>query len=339
MVPIFPADESVLDDAAAHLAAGDLVAIPTETVYGLAANAYDDGAVAKIFLAKGRPSNNPLIVHVASVDRLDMAAAMPLSRNRQTQLDQVVDLWPGPLTVVLPAGKRVSANVTAGRYTVAVRVPSHPIANAILRRCDFPLAAPSANQSRYVSPTTAAHCGTGLPDSVAMVVDGGACAVGVESTIVKLDDDGPRLLRPGIITAETLAERFGVAVETLLPPVAPENDRVLVAPGMMREHYCPRTPLRLVAPQDDFAETVHPTRRVGRIAFSPLEKTAHDRYVVVETLSQSGDLSEVGRKLFAAIRQLDTSDVDLILVDGCEPTGIGRAIMDRLIRAAAGHPS
>lgn len=336
MVPIHSADDSELDLAAARLAAGELVAIPTETVYGLAANAFDPAAVAKIFAAKGRPSDNPLIVHVASLDRLDLAIAMPLSTTLHQQLDAIVDLWPGPLTVVLPVGKKIATNVTAGLATVAVRVPSHPVANAILKRCPFPLAAPSANLSRYVSPTTAAHCGNGLPSSVAMVVDGGPCQCGVESTIVKLGDDGPRLLRPGSITAETLAQRFGVGLESLLQTLAPE-DTSLIAPGMMREHYSPRTPLRLVTPQDDVDASSARSPRRGRIAFSPLSDDVRDRYAVVETLSDSGDLVEVGKKLFAAMRRLDTAGVDLILVDGCDAIGIGRAIMDRLGRAAAAH--
>ncbi len=336
MIPIHPADDADLDLAAARLSAGELVVIPTETVYGLAANAFDSHAVAKIFAAKGRPASNPLIVHVASVDQLDLAVALPLSTTIEHQLDAIIDLWPGPLTVVLPAGKKIAPNVTAGLSPVAVRVPSHPVAIAILKRCPFPLAAPSANLSRYVSPTTAAHCGVGLPDCVSMVVDGGPCHCGVESTIVKLDEDGPRLLRPGSITAETLAERFGVALESLLPAVAPEHTS-LQAPGMMREHYSPRTPLRFATPQDDAGEPLDDQRKIGRIAFSPLPDHVRDRYVVVETLSKSGDLVEVGTKLFAAMRTLDSAGVELILVDACEPVGIGRAIMDRLGRAAAGH--
>lgn len=334
MIQIHPADDSELDLAAARLAAGELVVIPTETVYGLAANAFDSRAVAKIFAAKGRPANNPLIVHVASVDQLDLAVAMPLSKTIRRQLDAIVDLWPGPLTVVLPAGKKIAPNVTAGLPTVAVRVPSHPVATAILARCRFPLAAPSANLSRYVSPTTADHCSVGLPDSVSMVVDGGPCQCGVESTIVKLDERGPTLLRPGSITAETLARRFGVELDSLLPTIAPE-DTSLIAPGMMREHYSPRTPLRLVTPQDDLAQTLDRLQTIGRIAFGPLTDDVRDRYAVVETLSASGDLVEVGAKLFAAMRTMDAAGVDLILVDGCEPIGIGRAIMDRLGRAAA----
>ncbi len=332
-----PSDD-VLDRACALLATGKLVAIPTETVYGLAANAWDPDAVARIFTAKQRPPNNPLIVHVASVARIGEAVALPLSSELQWQLDCVIDLWPGPLTVVLPRSQRISDIVTAGRDTVAVRIPSHSVALRLLERCPFPIAAPSANRSNYVSPTTAEHCvGTaalpGIHDFIELVIDGGNCDFGVESTIVALRPEGPKLLRPGGVTAETLAKRFGISVDQLTECETPaaSGTTAMQAPGMMKEHYSPRTPLRLY-PSD--REVALP-KRSGRIAFQKLDPVDAARYVIVETLSESGDLGEVARGLFAALRRLDQAELDLIVVDTCESSGMGLAIMDRLHRAAA----
>ncbi|WP_372725557.1 L-threonylcarbamoyladenylate synthase [Novipirellula sp.] len=361
-----PADE-VLDRAAALLAAGKLIAIPTETVYGLAANAWDRDAVAKIFAAKQRPATNPLIVHIAAVDQMDRAVMMPLAPELQRQLDCVVDLWPGPLTVVLPRSDRISDVVTAGRDTVAVRIPSHPVALRLLKRCPFPIAAPSANRSNYVSPTMAQHCDgamdqPGIHRFIEMVIDGGDCDFGVESTIVALRPEGPRLLRPGGVAAETLAERFGITVPQLTgkqltgpqltgprltgprltgavaesaaeAEVTADETAAMLAPGMMKEHYSPTTPLVLY----DTARPMSLPARTGRIAFKPLSAQDAGCYAAVETLSDSGDLHEVAKGLFAALRRLDHAQLDLIVIDCCEPVGIGMAIMDRIHRAAATH--
>ena len=205
---IVSASDETIRRAAEWLQQGRLVAIPTETVYGLAANAWDAIAVEQIFAAKNRPAINPLIVHVASVERLSDAIHWPVDVGIESQLNAVVDLWPGPLTLVCPRGPKIPDVVTAGLSTVAVRIPSHPVALALLDRCPFPIAAPSANPSNYVSPTTAAHVASGFDDSVALILDGGPCQQGVESTIVSLNADGPTLLRPGAITAEQLLERF-----------------------------------------------------------------------------------------------------------------------------------
>ncbi|MGB7343128.1 MAG: L-threonylcarbamoyladenylate synthase [Pirellulaceae bacterium] len=323
-------DEGLLDRVRETLEGDGLVAIPTETVYGLAANAWSSAAVAKIFKAKGRPENNPLIVHVASVDRLSEAVAMPLSARIQKQLDALLDLWPGPLSLVLPRSIKIPDCVTAGRETVAVRIPSHPIAQAILQRCPFPIAAPSANPSKYVSPTTAQHCADGLGDIVDLIVDGGPCDVGVESTIVSLCGEQPRLLRPGYITAEEIADRLKVPVASLQMP-ASEGNAVLLAPGMMREHYCPRTPLTRVSELNQKMLC----KRVGRIAFAPLSESEAAKYAVVEVLSADVNLQEVAKGLFAAFRRLDQQGLDYIVVDECANDGVGRAIMDRVMRAAA----
>ena len=351
MHPVAANDESIAR-ACEHLAAGRLIGVPTETVYGLAANAFDPVAVRRIFAAKGRPDNNPLIVHVADIDRLAEVVRWPLDRQVQRRLDAISDLWPGPLTVVLPRGEQIPDEVTAGLSTVAVRVPSHWAMQALLRRCPFPLAAPSANRSKYVSPTTAQHVLDGLSDRVAMVLDGGTCSVGLESTIVSLSPT-LRVLRPGVITAETLAQRWQVAAESLLAAEFPTSAKtptskelstlasrsadgdaptVLEAPGMMLQHYSPTTPLAFVD-----TEPVGSAERIGRIAFTPLSHELQSQYAVVRVLSETGDLREVASRLFASLRELDSLQLDRIVVDQCVNEGIGRAIMDRLRRGVANH--
>lgn len=356
MQPVTANDESIAR-ACEHLSAGRLVGVPTETVYGLAANALDPVAVRRIFAAKGRPDNNPLIVHIADVDRLADVVCWPLEPELQRRLDAIADFWPGPLTVILPRGDRIPDEVTAGLSTVAVRIPSHQVMQTLLRCCGFPLAAPSANRSKYVSPTTAQHVVDGLCDQVAMVLDGGTCSVGLESTIVSLSPK-LRVLRPGVITAETLAQRWGVSPESLLPPapltsgesltseslpsesltssegrsIEAGEPAVLEAPGMMLQHYSPTTPLAFA----DAAISAAPGR-VGRIAFAPLTQDQRSNFAVVRVLSESGDLSEVASRLFAALRELDSMQLDRIVVDRCTNEGIGRAIMDRLRRGVANH--
>ncbi|MEZ6091604.1 MAG: L-threonylcarbamoyladenylate synthase [Pirellulaceae bacterium] len=334
MQPVL-ADEHSLALACEHLAAGRLVGVPTETVYGLAANAFDPLAVRRIYTAKGRPDNNPLIVHVAGSDQLPDVVDWPLDAETGRLLDAIIDLWPGPLTVVLPRARRIPDEVTAGLSTVAVRIPKHPVMQSLLTRCGFPVAAPSANRSKYVSPTTAQHVVDGLGDQVAMVLDGGRCSVGLESTIVSLRPS-PRILRPGTVTAEMLAKRWGVPAASLLPSGAKspavDEPAVLEAPGMMLQHYSPTT--RLAFADDATSST---KGQVGRIAFAPLPDSRLTEYAVVRVLSQSGDLMEVASGLFAALRELDQLQLDWILVDRCSSDGIGRAIMDRLTRAVANH--
>lgn len=325
--------------------------MPTETVYGLAANAWDVAAVQKIFAAKSRPATNPLIVHVASVDRLSDAIDWPPSKLIQRQLDALVDLWPGPLSIVCPRGPKVSDVVTARRSTVAVRIPAHPIALRLLAECPFPLAAPSANRSRYISPTLPRHVcdASGLGDHVAMVIDGGPCHHGVESTIVMLGER-PRLLRPGSITADQLAVRLGVDPGDFLfqgaagdsgqgNDSALSQNESLLAPGMMREHYAPATPMLLLHCDGSEHQPPPPQQArgegIGRIAFNRLSQADASRYRLVETLSEQGDLEEIARNLFASLRRLDQAGLAMIHCDTCKPIGLGLAIMDRLQRAAA----
>ncbi|TWT52754.1 Threonylcarbamoyl-AMP synthase [Rubripirellula amarantea] len=320
--------------AAVLLADGQLVAIPTETVYGLAANALDELAVKRIFAAKGRPATNPLIVHLADVTQLAWVTDPNLDPIVTQRINKLSQFWPGPLTLVLPRNAAVPDIVTAGLDTVAVRIPSHEVARQLIHACGFPLAAPSANRSNYVSPTLAIHVIEGLGDEVEMVLDGGPCGHGLESTIVKLDGQNVTMLRPGVITRDQIANCLGTDV---LVHSHDHGNTSLLAPGMMREHYSPTTPIRFV---DEIALADLPPR-CGRIAFAPLATDSSDReqllhpFIRMEVLSPTGDLSEVARELFGAIRRLDHENLDLLLVDRCEPTGVGEAIMDRLTRATA----
>lgn len=330
-----------LDRAAAALARGELVGLPTETVYGLAANATDPLAVEKIFTAKGRPTYNPLIVHVAGVDAIAQVINLPDGDRRAVQLSQLSAFWPGPLTVVGPRTAAIPDVVTAGRDTVAVRIPNHPVALELLRRCPFPVAAPSANVSNYISPTRAEHVRDGLGSAVAMILDGGDCEWGIESTIVALGVPSVQLLRPGAVTVEQLAARLGISI-TVPTPANSQRDLLPRAPGMLPSHYAPTTPLRLsedvpFAPAESIGSR-DKTPAWGRIAFAPISAQESAQYRIVEVLSECGDLDEVARELFSALRRLDSLGLDLIVIDVCAETGIGRAIMDRIRRAARQKP-
>ena len=305
--------------AADLLRRGDLVAIPTETVYGLAANAYDGSAVLKIFEAKQRPAFDPLIVHVHGKGQLgEVAAALP--PGAEVLMDR---FWPGPLTLVMPKGGRVPDLVTSGLDTVAVRMPAHPVALALLRSLEFPLAAPSANPFGYVSPTTARHVADQLGGKVPYILDGGACTVGVESTIIgwEADQDAWVLYRPGGTPVE--------AVETVIGQVAPARKRVLpAAPGTMESYYAPRKSVHI----GDVAALMreHAGKRIGVIGF----RTGHGAEFG-EVLSPGGELPEAARNLFAAMRRLDAGEAEVILAEVFPNQGLGAAINDRLRRAAA----
>ena len=326
---IVPASSDNIVKAAALLRGGELVAFPTETVYGLGADALNADAVAKIFTAKRRPAHNPLIVHLASFDRLSTVVNIGRMTPRQRELlHTLAGFWPGPLSLVLPAGVNLPRVVTGGQDTVAVRIPAHGVALELLKICGFPIAAPSANPSSYVSPTTAAHVEEGLGSAVALVLDGGPCVHGIESTIVSLMHEPPLLLRAGSIPLEALAARIG----PLEQPGRAAPAQTPLAPGMLREHYAPRTAvvLRGTLPPSRFPQ------KVGLISFESQPQTTREfDYSAVTELSKSRDLREVGAKLFAALRDMDKRGLELIVVDTCEEQGLGLAIMDRLVRAAA----
>ncbi|MFA6020650.1 MAG: L-threonylcarbamoyladenylate synthase [Rhodospirillales bacterium] len=300
-----------LDEAVRILRDGGLVAFPTETVYGLGADAGNDEAVARIFSAKGRPSFNPLIAHVA-----DIAAAQKIAFFDETALDLAERFWPGPLTLVLPrlAQGSVSLLATAGLETVAVRVPNHPVALDLLRRFGGPVAAPSANPSGRLSPTTASHVAEGLGKKAQLVLDGGPCQVGLESTVLSLAGGKPVLLRPGGISLEKLEEILG-------PVALASEGGAISSPGQLASHYAPRATVRLNAPAAEPGEVL--------LAFGPAAPSD------ALNLSPTGDLVEAASHLFSYLRRLDEPGIKTIAVQPIPKHGLGLAINDRLKRAAA----
>jgi L-threonylcarbamoyladenylate synthase len=317
---ILPANDLIaLGDAAAVLQRGGLVAFPTETVYGLAADAFDPQAVARIFEVKERPAFDPLIVHLAEAASLDWVAVADDPRAAAL----AARFWPGPLTLVLPRRPELPDIVTSGLDTVGVRVPAHPAARALIAAAGTPLAAPSANPFGYVSPTTAEHVAELLGDAVELVLDGGPCRVGLESTILSLVGE-PVILRPGGLPREALEEALGTTLR-----VAADGERPL-APGQLRRHYATRTPLTIL---EGKAEAAPPgSGRVGLLA----QRQSHaPGYAAVEVLAPDGAPATAAARLFAALRRLDALGLDRILAEPCQETGLGHAIMDRLRRAAA----
>lgn len=311
MTRTLSANDAGIAEAAQLLAAGELVAFPTETVYGLGGDARSDAAVAGIYAAKGRPSFNPLIVHLPDLAAAEAIAVIGPNARKLAQA-----FWPGPLTLVLPlrAKSGISPLVTAGLATVAVRVPAHPLAQRLLRAFGGPVAAPSANPSGRVSPTEAVHVLDGLSGRIAAVLDGGACQVGLESSIV-LADPKPVLLRPGGIPVEALEMALG------RPFGLADSEARLMAPGQLASHYAPGAALRLNA-----------TNALGEevlVGFGPVKGTL--------TLSETGDLVEAAARLFACLREADrlAGLNGRIAFAPVPETGLGHAINDRLRRAAA----
>jgi len=310
-------DAAGLADAVAALAAGDIVGLPTETVYGLAADATRGEAVARIYEAKGRPAFNPLIAHVA-----DLGRAMEHGVFNTAALRLAAAFWPGPLTIVVPSrpDSPVSDLARAGLDSIALRVPAHPAARALLDAFPHPLAAPSANRSGRVSPTDARSVADELGGKVALVLDGGPCAIGLESTIVDCRDGSARLLRPGGATREALEAALG---EVLAAPRAGP----LRAPGMLASHYAPLAPVRLAAADFVLGEAMLAFGDCARPDFIPPE-----RYV---NLAPDGDLRRAAAALFGALRRLDATAPAAIAVAPIPDHGLGEAINDRLRRAAA----
>jgi L-threonylcarbamoyladenylate synthase len=313
MADIAPTGAAAIARAAALLRAGRLVAFPTETVYGLGGDAMNDGAVAAIFAAKARPRFNPLIVHVR-----DLPEAETLAIFNSPARHAATRFWPGPLTFVLPRqpAAGLSLLASAGLDTVAIRVPDHPVAQALLREAGRPIAAPSANRSGRVSPTEAAHVAEDLGNDVALILDGGPTPVGLESTVLDLSGEAPALLRPGAVTLEALTEVLG--------PIAFPGSGIPKSPGMLASHYAPRLPVRIGATAARSGEAL--------LAFGP---NAPPGFAEVLWLSRSGDLPEAAANLFAMLRRLDSPSFTGIAVMPIPEHGLGRAINDRLSRAAA----
>jgi L-threonylcarbamoyladenylate synthase len=320
---ILPAGDAAAAAAARTLEAGGLVAFPTETVYGLGADATNPAAIARLYQAKGRPAFNPLISHVA-----DLAAAEKIGRfdGEATRLARA--FWPGPLTLVLPKTRDcdVADLATAGLDTIAIRVPSHPLARAVLHAFGKPVVAPSANISGHVSPTTAAHVQSDLEGKIDLIVDGGPVEVGVESTIVGCFD-APMLLRPGGLPREKIERVLGRAL--VQPPADAESDSAQpLAPGMLASHYAPRTRVRLDA------TTIAPGEAL--LAFGP-PVAGSEHAAAVMNLSAVGDLNEAAANLFGYLRALDARATATIAVMPIPHHGLGEAINDRLRRAAVGR--
>lgn len=329
-----------LIEAADVLRRGGLVAIPTETVYGLGANALDPQAVAGIFKAKGRPADNPLIVHVADISQI-----YDLSDDVTVQAQRLIEaFWPGPLTVVLHKKPGVPDEVTAGLDTVAVRMPDHPVALTLIKMAGVPVAAPSANSSGGPSPTTARHVMKDLQGKIDIVVDGGPCRVGVESTVLDLTHEPPVILRPGAVSRDALE---GVIGHVAVTPSLLDDDRPEVpkSPGVKYTHYSPEAQVIVVA-GDDYHEIYHKAnelvlenqslnKKVGVLASS---ETARG-YMADEvfTMGSRTDLPTIAQNLFYAFRYLDEVGVDIIIAEGYPETGIGAAIMNRLQKAAGGR--
>jgi len=319
MPVVKPVSEESLNEAAAILQAGGLVAFPTETVYGLGANATDGIAVARIFAAKGRPAFNPLIVHVATMEEAEkLAVFSDLAR------DIAAHFWPGPLTMILPRQKDcpVSDLATAGLPSIAIRMPGLQAARDLIEWTGLPLAAPSANASGTLSPTAATHVAESLGDKVDFILAGGACAVGLESTVLDLTGNAPVILRPGAILAEDVARVTGGEVGyDLGGHEAPKS------PGQLLRHYAPATPIRLNAQDVEEGEAL--------LAFGPApflrKKLADNAY---RNLSEAGDMHEAAANLFSALHALDTGQYKAIAVMNIPDTGLGVAINDRLRRAA-----
>jgi len=323
---VYPGTPRHLAALARRLRAGELVAVPTETVYGLAANALDARACRKIFTAKGRPSRDPLIVHLLSASELEQVAESNAAARRLAE-----KFWPGPLTLVLPKKKIVPDVVTAGRPSVAVRVPSHRLFRRLLKLAGVPLAAPSANAFGYVSPTTAEHVRLGLGRKIRHILDGGAARIGLESTIVDLRDPArPRLLRPGAITRRELELALRKKIATARSASRdPESARGELAPGMLARHYSPRTP---VAVHKNFPRG---TAKLKNEAWVTIARPAGRAAKNIFWLDARGDLRGAARRLFALLRELDAGGFKKIHVELARGGGLAEAINDRLRRAAA----
>ena len=316
-----PVVETVVAEAVASLRSGDAIALPTETVYGLAADALKVDAVLKIFEAKERPRFDPLIVHLPERDWLDRITNV--SRAERELVDRLADaFWPGPLTLILPRRPIVPDVVTAGLETVAVRMSAHPIFQRIIRDFGGALAAPSANRFGRISPTSAAHVRAELDGRIPLIIDGGPTMHGLESTIVAVRDGGMEILRHGPITVEQLAP-FG----KIRPAQATNRPE---APGQLRSHYAPRTRLILTPSPGSFKPPSG--KRVGALVLQEVDNELFDEFRI---LSASGDLREAAANLFRCLRELDQAGLDLIVAEELPETGLGTAIMERLRRAAA----
>lgn len=336
---ILPPTDAAIAEAAALIRAGELVAFPTETVYGLGADGLNREAVAKIFQAKGRPGDNPLILHISALDQITPLIACELSPVAKKMADA---FWPGPLTMIFPKSARVPENVSAGLSTVAIRFPAHPDAQRLIAAAETPIAAPSANRSGKPSPTTANHVFEDMDGRIPLILDGGECLVGVESTVVDMTGSVPHILRPGGITAEQIAQVAGaseVDPAVMRPLAEGEKPR---SPGMAHRHYAPNGQLTVFTGDSDRViqriQSEYDCAKANGSRPLILSMEAHvasygDRRIE----SLGADETAMAHRLFALLRDADHMEADVLFAEGVEAKGVGLAVMNRLGRAAAFH--
>ena len=304
-----------------YLDSQELVAVPTETVYGLAANGTSIVALRKIFAAKGRPINNPLILHFK-----DLKSITPFVSTLTDEIRELASqFWPGPLTLLLPKSKNVPDMVTAGSNRVAVRVPNHPLTLELLTTLEYPLAAPSANPSGYISPTRPEHVQNQLGDKIKLILDGGICTSGIESTILGWENGIPIIYRKGVVTSEDIGEVLGKR-----PQFKGKSD-VFEAPGMMSSHYAPNTKTIITEKVKDTVGA-HEGKKIGLLTFRQPKGLKVEKEIV---LTQKGSLEEMAKNLYAAMHELDGLGLHIIIIEKAPDRGIGKAINDRLFRSSA----
>ena len=311
---------SDLNQVKTALINGDIIALPTETVYGLAANIYLDSALEKVFKLKKRPSYNPLIVHISNSGILEQIA-----KNIPAKARELANVfWPGPLTLVLEKQDQIPNRITAGKPTVAVRVPNHPIALQLLESLNFPLAAPSANPFGSLSPTSAEHVALYFKEEINFILDGGPCFCGLESTIIGFENDKPILYRHGAISIEEIEKIIGPI------KIKNQNSKNPSAPGMLTRHYAPKTQIQI---NEDISLALeqNPDKKIGVLSFRKNKKIKTE--IHQEVLSISGDLKEASKNLYAALHSLDQMNLDLIITSFFPEKGLGKTINDRLKRA------
>ena len=311
---------SDLNQVKTALINGDIIALPTETVYGLAANIYLDSALEKVFKLKKRPSHNPLIIHISNAGILEQIA-----KNIPAKARELANVfWPGPLTLVLEKQDQIPNRITAGKPTVAVRVPNHPIALQLLESLNFPLAAPSANPFGSLSPTSAKHVALYFKEEINFILDGGPCFCGLESTIIGFENDKPILYRHGAISIEEIEKIIGPI------KIKNQNSKNPSAPGMLTRHYAPKTQIQ-INEDISLALAQNPDKKIGVLSFRKNKKIKTE--IHQEVLSISGDLNEASKNLYAALHRLDQMNLDLIISSFFPEKGLGKTINDRLKRA------
>ena len=335
--------EEAMQAAARLIQNGDVVAFPTETVYGLGADARKEAAVRKIFEAKGRPQDNPLIVHIAKMEQLE-EIVLDISKRAEILFNA---FWPGPMTVILNRKETIPSAVSAGLDTLAVRFPSHPVAQDLILRSGAPIAAPSANLSGRPSPTTAAHVLEDLNGRIPLILDGGSCQVGLESTVISVTGQQCVLLRPGAITLEMLEDTLGEKVELSRGVLAElKAGEKAQSPGMLHKHYAPRAQVTMVSGSDPFVQRTimkkageDVARGLSPAVFAYTEtKELYERYgIAVYDLGSRGDAEQVAHRLFALLRRVDLEKHDTVYLQDIPLAGMGLAVMNRALRSAGFH--